>query len=105
MTRVEQRRQPITRDRQWLCTGQQTGKRTRPCENVREPTSWRIGFSVALFPIAATRYSSSDWRNQEGFSTRILNASVFAQAGTIADFDEKIAAVMNHDPLPLCDAR
>ena len=26
----------------------------RVCENAQEPTSWRIVFSIALFPIAAT---------------------------------------------------
>src|SRR5215469_8647914 len=28
--------------------------RPRVCENAQEPTSWRIVFSIALFPIAAT---------------------------------------------------
>ena len=57
-----------------------TGNHRGYVKTVQEPTSWRIVFFIALFPIAATAQSSWDWRNQEGFSTRRLNACVFAQA-------------------------
>jgi len=51
---------------------------------VKTLKSQQAGELFSLLPFFRSRpprYSSSDWRNQEGFSTRRLNACVFAQAG------------------------
>src|SRR6516165_2630040 len=58
--------------------------RDRGC--VKTLKSQQAGELFSLLPFFRSRpprYSSSDWRNQEGFSTRRLNACVFAQAGPL----------------------
>ena len=53
---------------------------------VKTLKSQQAGELFSLLPFFRSRpprYSSSDWRNQEGFSTRRLNACVFAQAGPL----------------------
>src|SRR5262249_27536650 len=53
---------------------------------------------LPFFRSRPPRYSSSDWRNQEGFSTRKLIASVFAQAGPFADIRSGVMDTIRSSP-------